>query len=150
MDSSWLDSVQFYMKRDSEVDGSFEVAALPCMPGVTRCGFEDFNATELKSLVDVFSNVRYLSLSNLKFLGDIDLQGLGACTSLKEPSLFGLDDLSMFGVLALCVRLPTLRKIRHSDCAEFVDTEMEEDGINAMSQGFPVVFEDYFIHDKIK
>lgn len=85
--------------------------ALPCMTGVTHCSFCRLDPSHLVRMLQVFPNVQNLTLNDVD---DVQLQELILCPGLTSLYLIGCKSVTHVGVVALCLRLPSLRTI-HAD-----------------------------------
>lgn len=94
-------------------------ASLPCMIGVTRCTFSKLHAdVPFGLLLHVFPDMQHLDLNTVGKFDDMQLQELTTCAHLTSLCLQSCKGFTPMGVLALCLRMPTLSSIQIFDCVQ--------------------------------
>lgn len=106
------------------------LAALPRMPGVTRCTLDVCNAYDLWQLLRKFPNVLRVCLRPKAIaLGDVGLQDLTVRSQLTRLYLQEFPSITPLGLMALCQHLPGLRYVGYTACEQLqyvhVDTRMQ-------------------------
>lgn len=102
------------------------VSSLPCMRRATRCSFDGFQQPELGCLLKAFPSLQQLQLHGPVSLDDAGLHELAACSQIAAIELYGCNDVSPMGLLALCKLLPRLRSVTCIYCSLMTQPLMDE------------------------
>lgn len=92
--------------------------ALPCMPGVMECDVKNLRVAELGQIIRMFPGLRGLVLHSMPEMGDVELQVLETCAKLVFLGVRWMDNISPMGLLSLCHRQPSLRRVRCTQCVQ--------------------------------
>lgn len=99
------------------------IATLPCMTGVGSCIFSLCDTAEFMQLLKTFPDVRDLVLGHMS-ITDMRLQSLASCSKLQRLKLYECDNITPYGLLALCFRLPGLCHVRCEDCDQLYEPHL--------------------------
>lgn len=97
---------------------------LPRMVGITRCEIQECSLDDLGPLLSVFPNVTALMLVHMGEMDDVELQVVSGCCKLAELGLRSCSNISIAGLLTLCLRLPRLGMVRSNKCAQLTEVTM--------------------------
>lgn len=104
------------------------IATLPCMAGVAQCALCNLVPGELRGLLQVFPDVQLLKLEHDDDveLGNAELLELTACSQLTHLEPEHNNQLTGFGLLLLCQRLPKLCSIVCRKCPQLTEPILQE------------------------
>lgn len=94
------------------------ISRLPRMTLVKRCSFTKVSHAELQRLLSMFPNVEALVLDSFRGMSDSQLQDLAVCVHITTLLLEFSSRVSPQGLVALCQRLPALRRFSCGGCTQ--------------------------------
>lgn len=94
------------------------ISQLPRMTLVKRCSFTGVSHADLRCLLSMFPNVEELVLDSFRGMSDAQLLDLAACVHITTMLLEFSSRVSPQGLVALCQRLPALRRFRCGGCTQ--------------------------------
>lgn len=98
---------------------------LPRMTGITRVHLDQCLPEDVGLLLTVFADVEHLQL-RIDSFDDISLAAVASSLQLVTLTLSDMTSVTPMGLLALCLRLPTLRSVTCEDCSQLTVPALEE------------------------
>lgn len=102
------------------------IATLPRMTGFTACQLESCTQEEMVGLLGVFPNMERLTLSFLHTMDDLGLRAVTSYGSLTQLKLDYCSSVTPMGLLALCLRLPSLTCVEYENCERLQQPELDK------------------------
>lgn len=124
MDEGLSVVVKYHIGRGLRtIEGSLQpfIDALPCMQRVTTCAFTRVQPAEFRPLFQAFPSLKHMQLFSQPVMDDVLLQEVAACSHLTKLVLWDCGHVSPMGLLALCLRLPSLELITYDVCALLIE-----------------------------
>lgn len=100
------------------------IAVLPCMTGVTRCEFSGCSPSTFGQLLAAFPDLSHVTICTDPEFGDMRLCDMASCGQLCSLTLEDCHSVTPMGLLAMCLRSPSLRVVKHELCKHLTPAAM--------------------------